>query len=287
MDRQTWEDFDRTKTLWWINRILHTFGWSIVLEYNDGKVVDAYPARTGWLGFSREVDEAGLKGFRAHTCRYPRAGLDTPDRRGSIFDDPAVQPAYFDVVAPSPWIPVNTGPLIMDTRVLVRFTFPGFDGAESEVAVGKAIRAREWLDADERHPSGPFCDVWLNDNGTRYKPGSVTHWRPLPDGQTFGGPDVKRYGLPKWAAEVGATWVPVSVDVPDLEVRVLVCFRAGDAWYQPGDQVHTAIGKRVKQRRFPVGGVRPKISTPWFIDEDSQGVEIDVSHWRPLPNPPK
>lgn len=57
-ERKTWEDFREAKLLWWINRIIHTFGWAIVCEVApDGRVTDVYPAKVPYRGFS-EADEA-------------------------------------------------------------------------------------------------------------------------------------------------------------------------------------------------------------------------------------
>jgi len=50
---QSWETFQATGLLWWINRILHTFGWAIVLEVatlanqENGVVTKAYPELGG------------------------------------------------------------------------------------------------------------------------------------------------------------------------------------------------------------------------------------------------
>jgi hypothetical protein len=64
-DRKTWQEFRDAGMLWWINRILHTFGWSIVVEAgDDGVALDAFPARTDWLGFPKATDERRLKQFR-------------------------------------------------------------------------------------------------------------------------------------------------------------------------------------------------------------------------------
>jgi hypothetical protein len=43
---RSWEEFRESGLLWWINMILHTFGWAIVLNINDdGEVLEVYPAR--------------------------------------------------------------------------------------------------------------------------------------------------------------------------------------------------------------------------------------------------
>lgn len=58
--KKTWDEFRSTGLLWFINTFLHAFGWAIVVEEDDetGKVVDSYPARVSYRGFSEnDVDE--------------------------------------------------------------------------------------------------------------------------------------------------------------------------------------------------------------------------------------
>ena len=64
IDRRPWEEFADTKLLWWINRTLHLFGWAIVIVEQDGKIIDAYPARHTFNGFSDKVNDQGYKALR-------------------------------------------------------------------------------------------------------------------------------------------------------------------------------------------------------------------------------
>lgn len=67
MTKKTWEEFRESKMLWWVNRIIHTFGWAIVVELDsDGTITDAYPARVKFRGFPEEVEEAGFAGISRH-----------------------------------------------------------------------------------------------------------------------------------------------------------------------------------------------------------------------------
>ena len=61
----SWEQFYDSGLLWWVNRILMTFGWVIVLVFSDdnSEVHDVYPARTKCLGFDAGTDASGLKKF--------------------------------------------------------------------------------------------------------------------------------------------------------------------------------------------------------------------------------
>ena len=46
VEKKTWKEFRDTGFLWWINMILHTFGWSIYIEVDDdGEIINVYPAR--------------------------------------------------------------------------------------------------------------------------------------------------------------------------------------------------------------------------------------------------
>jgi hypothetical protein len=63
----TWKEFQDSKLLWWVNRLLHTFGWAIVLEAeDDGTILDAYPARCRFRGFDHEAETEGFHGLTAY-----------------------------------------------------------------------------------------------------------------------------------------------------------------------------------------------------------------------------
>lgn len=67
IDRKTWKEFRDSKLLWWINRILHTFGWAIVYTIEeDGRISDVYPARVKFRGFNEQDESEGFAGLTAH-----------------------------------------------------------------------------------------------------------------------------------------------------------------------------------------------------------------------------
>lgn len=61
VEKKTWDEFRATGLLWLVNSLLHTFGWAIVTAYDDetNELIDIYPARTTWRGFTQESDQAG------------------------------------------------------------------------------------------------------------------------------------------------------------------------------------------------------------------------------------
>jgi len=66
IEKKSWEEFRNTGLLWWVNRILHLFGWAIVVdadkdEKGNLKILDVYPARVKFRGFSRESEERNFK----------------------------------------------------------------------------------------------------------------------------------------------------------------------------------------------------------------------------------
>ena len=58
--KKTWKEFRESGFLWWINMILHTFGWAIVVDINDnGEITDTYPARVKFRGFGEKNNTEG------------------------------------------------------------------------------------------------------------------------------------------------------------------------------------------------------------------------------------
>ena len=62
VDKRTWQEFRDAGLLWWINRILHVFGWAIVVEVEDtdGSITACYPARVKYRGFDLESEDEGF-----------------------------------------------------------------------------------------------------------------------------------------------------------------------------------------------------------------------------------
>lgn len=56
---KSWEEFRNSGLLWWINMILHTFGWAIAIDVIDGKVTKVYPARVRYRGFGEQNNTDG------------------------------------------------------------------------------------------------------------------------------------------------------------------------------------------------------------------------------------
>jgi hypothetical protein len=61
--RISWEEFRDTKMLWFVNRILHTFGLAICVDLDeDDKIIDVFPARCTFRGFPETSEDAGFRG---------------------------------------------------------------------------------------------------------------------------------------------------------------------------------------------------------------------------------
>ncbi len=61
VEEKSWKEFRDTGLFWWINMILHTFGWAIVVEMEEGEIKRAYPARVKFRGFDEETNIKGYK----------------------------------------------------------------------------------------------------------------------------------------------------------------------------------------------------------------------------------
>jgi hypothetical protein len=61
VEEKSWEEFRESGLLWWINMILHTFGWAIVIEVYEGEVTKAYPARVRFRGFDEKNNSEGYQ----------------------------------------------------------------------------------------------------------------------------------------------------------------------------------------------------------------------------------
>lgn len=62
VNKRSWKEFKDSGLLWFMNMILHTFGWAVTLEINDDdEITDVYPARVKYRGFSEQINTDGYK----------------------------------------------------------------------------------------------------------------------------------------------------------------------------------------------------------------------------------
>lgn len=60
IDKKSWNEFRESGLLWWINMILHTFGWAITYEFDDkGELSSVYPSRVKFRGFGEKANTDG------------------------------------------------------------------------------------------------------------------------------------------------------------------------------------------------------------------------------------
>ena len=70
--KKNWKEFRDSGLLWFINTILHTFGWSIVIEMDGGEVINVYPARVKFRGFN---EKSNTEGYRK-ISKYLKENID-------------------------------------------------------------------------------------------------------------------------------------------------------------------------------------------------------------------
>lgn len=67
MKKTTWDEFLNAEMLWFVNRLLHVFGWAIVFACDENdNIIEVYPARTQQLGFALDVDLDCRRAFLEH-----------------------------------------------------------------------------------------------------------------------------------------------------------------------------------------------------------------------------
>lgn len=59
VSKYSWSEFRETGLLWFINTILHMFGWAICIDYDNNEITDVYPARVKFRGFSEDINTSG------------------------------------------------------------------------------------------------------------------------------------------------------------------------------------------------------------------------------------
>lgn len=77
IEKRTWEEFRAAGLLWWVNRVLHLFGWVVVVNVElDGKISDVYPARCKFRGFDTQSETEGFRQLTAHIASNTPRLLD-------------------------------------------------------------------------------------------------------------------------------------------------------------------------------------------------------------------
>ena len=76
-----WSEFRSTGMLWLANRILHVFGWVLVIteEESTGEVVNVFPARTAIRGFEYSTEEEGFLKITKYMANNGATLLDEID----------------------------------------------------------------------------------------------------------------------------------------------------------------------------------------------------------------
>ena len=62
VNKKSWEEFKNSGLLWWINTLLHTFGYAIVYNYDEkGNIIEVYPVRVKFRGFNEDINTIGYQ----------------------------------------------------------------------------------------------------------------------------------------------------------------------------------------------------------------------------------
>ena len=86
LDRKSWDEFQASGLLWFVNSILHTFGWAIVVVMVDGEE-KVWPARTTLRGFDPLTED----GARLALSRWMKVHA-AENHAAAYPEDPEVPP---------------------------------------------------------------------------------------------------------------------------------------------------------------------------------------------------
>jgi len=69
-DIRSWEEFRDVGGFWFVNLLLHVFGWSLSFdEEEDGTISQVYPRRTTWVGFDEKTNEEKQRAWLNHLMK--------------------------------------------------------------------------------------------------------------------------------------------------------------------------------------------------------------------------
>lgn len=60
-EKYEWKKFRESGLLWFINSILHLFGYAIVVEYEQGQLISVMPKRVCFRGFEESANTEGYE----------------------------------------------------------------------------------------------------------------------------------------------------------------------------------------------------------------------------------
>ena len=66
--KRTWEEFQAAGSLWFVNSILHLFGWVLAYEVDADGVMTrgVYPAHCKFRGFDEQAQDGGYRDLTNH-----------------------------------------------------------------------------------------------------------------------------------------------------------------------------------------------------------------------------
>ena len=75
-EQEQWQEFMNSGLFWWINMLLHTFGWSIFIESDKDNILKVYPKRCDFRGFPVESNTDGYKKLQ----KYLKDNIDNIEK---------------------------------------------------------------------------------------------------------------------------------------------------------------------------------------------------------------
>lgn len=70
--KKSWKEFRESGLLFAVNQFLHIFGYAIILKFEGGEIVEVYPARVKYRGFTESGATKGYKDISKYMLENSR-----------------------------------------------------------------------------------------------------------------------------------------------------------------------------------------------------------------------
>lgn len=65
-EKRSWSEFRDSGLLWYVNRMLHLFGWALKFQMANDEIIGVYPSKCKFRGFSEDIETNGFKKLTNH-----------------------------------------------------------------------------------------------------------------------------------------------------------------------------------------------------------------------------
>ncbi len=85
---KSWQSFRDSGLMWYVNTLLHAFGWAIAVEVDSNNIaINGYPVRVGFRGFSEDINTEGYEKVARYMADNAEEILEEAECDGETYYD--------------------------------------------------------------------------------------------------------------------------------------------------------------------------------------------------------